>query len=77
MDHALGCDRPPDLEYILVMPFAVIKLPFGYGISYNSYGHAALRYTRPNGEQCVMNIVGKKEDAVMVQFSTPEKYLFR
>ena len=33
---ALGVDKPPDLEYILVYPFAIVPLPFGYGFSYNS-----------------------------------------
>ena len=78
VDEALGRKgKPPALEYILVMPFAVLRLPFGYGISYNSYGHAAVRYTRPNGQEVVMNIVGKKNDATMVQFSKPEDYFFR
>lgn len=54
VDRALGFDRPPAVEYILVQPFAVLRLPLlGVGFALNYYGHAVVRYTRPNGEQVV------------------------
>ena len=39
--------KPPAIEYILVMPPSRWKLPFGIGIDWNTYGHAAVRYTLP------------------------------
>ncbi|KJE91653.1 hypothetical protein CAOG_02761 [Capsaspora owczarzaki ATCC 30864] len=75
VDGALGRSKPPALEYILVMPFSAVRLGFGYGLSYNSFGHAAVRYTLPDGKQVVMNINGKGGIGVpMVQFCTPEEY---
>lgn len=58
------------------MPFSVFSLPLQFGIGYNSFGHAAVRYTLPSGKQVVMNISGKKPGSPMVQFTTPEEYLF-
>jgi len=57
------------------MPWSVVKLPFfSLGFAYNLYGHAAVRYTLPSGEQKVMNIVN--DDEGMVYWSTPEEFLF-
>ena len=64
VDAALGVHKPPDLEYLLVRPAASFSI-FGYGLSYNSYGHAAVRY-RYKGRDLVMNICGKKSNVDMV-----------
>lgn len=52
VDKALGRSKPPAVEYILVMPFANLRLPFGLGISYNAYGHAAVRCVAPSPTDC-------------------------
>lgn len=78
VDQSFGYNRPPDLEYILVRPFSRINLPLiGYGISYNTFGHSAVRYTHPEtGQQIIVNIEGKKEHKNMVQFRDPNEYLY-
>lgn len=78
VDAVLGREgRPPAVEYLFVRPFVHVRVPLlDVGFSYNAYGHAAVRYTRPNGEQVVMNIVGKKLQSDMVQFTTPSRYMF-
>jgi hypothetical protein len=47
--------KPPAIEYLFVCPFRNTSL-FGIGLG-SPYGHAAVRYTLPSGEQFVMNIV--------------------
>lgn len=74
IDNAIGCKSK--IEYILVRPTSVIRLPFGYGLAFNGYGHAALRYRLPNGKDIVMNIEGKKDGRNMVKFYSPEEYFF-
>jgi len=76
IDRVLGRGKPPALEYILVSPAATFRIPFtDYGLYYNSYGHAALRYNY-QGRDIIMNITGKKIDARMVQFTTPGEFLY-
>lgn len=54
VDRALGYDSPPALEYVLVQPFSVVRLPFtNIGFGWNQYGHSVVRYTLPNGRQIV------------------------
>lgn len=38
VDEAIGTNKPPSVEYILVLPHSIIRLPFGLGFSWNSYG---------------------------------------
>lgn len=75
-DAALGFDRPPCVEYVLVRPFAQLKLPFtNIGISYNTFGHAAVRYREPDsGRDVLMNVEGLKDR--FVQFREPAQYFF-
>jgi hypothetical protein len=76
IDRALGVNKPPAVEYIFVEPYADFGLPFStYGFSRNPYGHAAVRYTLPNGEQKLMNIVGQPHKE-MVNFLDPSDYLY-
>jgi hypothetical protein len=75
INESLG-KQNPSVEYILVKPFAMVKLPFGYGFSYNAYGHSAVRYTDPSGRDVVMNIEGKKDGVFMVQFYDANEYLY-
>jgi len=50
--HRLVCKH--FLSLSLVASFSL----FGWGFALNYYGHAAVRYTLPNGTQRVMNITG-------------------
>ncbi|KNC50790.1 uncharacterized protein AMSG_06688 [Thecamonas trahens ATCC 50062] len=74
VDAALGVKHPPSIEYILVRPFSALRIPgTDIGISYNNYGHSAVRYTLEDGTQKVMNIAGSSG---LVSFFTPEEYIF-
>jgi len=76
LDNALGKSTPPAMEYIYVNPaFSAFNWPWNSHLSMNPYGHSALRYTLPNGEQTVMNITGVP-NMEMVHFIPPEEYLF-
>ena len=81
IDSSLGVQSPPSMEYLYVVPcvsFSLSKLwLIGSGIysSSNPYGHSALRYTTSDGQQYVMNIVGKPGKR-MVNFLDPTDYLF-
>ncbi|MES1906830.1 MAG: hypothetical protein MHM6MM_000060 [Cercozoa sp. M6MM] len=65
--------QPPALEFI----FSEAALPQQRLHVRNlfRYGHAALRYTLPNGEQKLVNICGLF-DKEMVHFLSPSRYLF-
>lgn len=79
IDELLGMTKPPAIEFIFVEPYASWNLFFipNVGLSRNPYGHAAIRYTLPDGTQKVMNIVGfKTETNEMVNFIPPEEYFF-
>ena len=70
VDKAVGVRKPPAIEYILVRPHTLIKIPFtDIGIGYNTYGHAAVRYTMPDGTEKVMNINGR-DAMVQVRYTT-------
>lgn len=58
-----------------MQPFSQFKIFRGWGFGINSYGHAAVRYTMPDGTQKVMNIVGG-DGKKMVTFVDPADYLF-
>jgi hypothetical protein len=76
LDAALN-KKKPKIEYLFFKPTPHITLPFGYSISYNSYGHAAVRYQLPDGRDIVMNIEGKDPNGKnMVHFYDAEEYLF-
>jgi hypothetical protein len=48
IDRVLGVSKAPDVEYFYVKPYCWFRIPFtSWGISYNSYGHAAVRYHPP------------------------------
>lgn len=66
----------PSIEYILCKPYAYFKLPFGYGFNFNSYGHSAVRYTDPDGNDIVMNIEGKVKGKPMIQFYKSSDYFY-
>jgi hypothetical protein len=69
IDAALGVDSPPAVEYLLVLPPPLYWLPppfSGFGLDWNNYGHSAVRYTLPTGEQKVMNIAAKDYPHSMV-----------
>lgn len=54
VDRALGFDSPPALEYVLVQPFSVVRIPgTNVGFGWNQYGHSVVRYTLPDGRQIV------------------------
>lgn len=58
IDAALGCSKPPAVEYLLVRPFSIIRIPFtNVGICWNSFGHSAVRYTLPSGEEVVSDLL--------------------
>ena len=81
IDSALGASSPPSVEYLYVVPHVALSITklwiLGRGVysSSNPYGHAAIRYTTSDGEQHVMNIVGKPGSR-MVNFMRPIDYLF-
>jgi len=80
IDKLLGRSKPPAIEYIFVEPAAMWKIPlitdlFGIALSRNPYGHSALRYTKSNGEQVLMNICGLPGEE-MVTFLKPDDYLY-
>lgn len=69
-------ERPPaSVEYVLCTAVSNIEI-FGYGLSFNSYGHSAVRYTDPDGNDIVMNIEGKVEGKPMVQFRKACDYFY-
>ena len=76
INRALGKSKNPSVEYLFVTPFVHIRLPFGYGFNYNSYGHAVIRYTTADGRDVVMNIQGKEEGKLMVRFYDANEYLY-
>ena len=69
--------HPPAVEYILIRPYALVRIPFTtYGVSYNAFGHAVVRY-RLDGQDHVINIVGKSnKGTALVTDNSPSEYLF-
>eukprot|EP01130_Rhizamoeba_saxonica_P000678 TRINITY_DN1061_c0_g1_i3.p1 TRINITY_DN1061_c0_g1~~TRINITY_DN1061_c0_g1_i3.p1 ORF type:complete len:274 (+),score=36.09 TRINITY_DN1061_c0_g1_i3:217-1038(+) len=78
IDLLLGQNKPPAVEYLFVYPYFrnhylnKLQIFSWFG---NYYGHSAIRYTRKNGEQVLMNVVGLP-DHEMINFLSPEEYLF-
>eukprot|EP01113_Clastostelium_recurvatum_P045622 TRINITY_DN7859_c0_g1_i2.p1 TRINITY_DN7859_c0_g1~~TRINITY_DN7859_c0_g1_i2.p1 ORF type:complete len:393 (-),score=51.15 TRINITY_DN7859_c0_g1_i2:72-1250(-) len=75
IDAALGVKKPPAVEFIFVEPWLALGVFKSFGLSINPFGHAAIRYTMPSGEQKVMNIVGVG-GSEMVYFMPPEEYFY-
>jgi hypothetical protein len=65
---------PPAIEYLFVCPFRNKEF-LGIGLG-SPYGHAAVRYTLPSGEQRVMNIVKNVDGNKLVNFVDPTEYLY-
>lgn len=76
INNVLEKYKNPSIEYLFVKPFSHIALPFGYGITYNNYGHSAVRYTHPDGRDVVMNIQGKEHGKLMVRYYDAKEYMF-
>lgn len=79
IDTFLGYDGPPTIEYV----FVENVLPdFGVRCAGVAFGHAAVRYTLPTGEQRVVNITrggagGVETETPLVQiYEDPADYLF-
>lgn len=75
VDRALGRDSAPAVEYLFVSPFHSHNV---FGLSLGSpFGHAALRYTLPDGRSIVMNIIKNSTDKeYMVNFIPANEYLY-
>ena len=77
IDLALGVNDSPSVEYIFVRSFSKINLGFGYGFTFNMFGHAAVRYIDPDGNDIVVNIEGKKKNGLpMVQFYDAKEFFY-
>lgn len=77
INKSLGVNSNPAVEYLITMPYGLIKLPFGLGsINYNWFGHSALRYTTPDGKDIVVNIEAKEKGKNFIQFYDADEYLF-
>jgi len=78
IDRVIGVNKPPDIEYLFVLPYVRWRLYWlKWGFAGNYYGHAAVKYIDPEtGEQVVMNISGSTESPDMVNFLKAEDYLF-
>lgn len=62
IDQSLGFDEPPALEYILVQPFSLFRLPIpglNVGFGWNQYGHSLVRYTLPDGRSIVRTRIAR------------------
>ena len=75
IDYALGKEKPK-IEYLFVRSFSKYDLGFGYGICFNIYGHAAVRYTTSDGKDVVVNIEGKQDNKIMVRMYNAKDYLY-
>lgn len=75
IDRSLERTKPPAVEYLIARPHSGITI-FGYGFNFNWYGHSAVIYTMPDGTRKVFNIVGGKGHDELVNFHTPEEYMF-
>lgn len=81
VDKILQLQKPPAIELFYVEPYST-RLPsvlhfyrqFDKNLSFNPYGHAAIRYVH-NDQQYCMNIVGAPGKR-MVNFLQPHEYLF-
>jgi len=72
LDERIGTNKPPSLEYLFCMH---AMNPDKTSSRWGRFGHAAIRYTLPDGTQRVMNVVGLATQD-MINFLTPSQYLF-
>eukprot|EP01116_Phalansterium_solitarium_P014043 TRINITY_DN31556_c0_g1_i1.p1 TRINITY_DN31556_c0_g1~~TRINITY_DN31556_c0_g1_i1.p1 ORF type:complete len:346 (-),score=93.34 TRINITY_DN31556_c0_g1_i1:171-1208(-) len=79
IDKVLGKTKPPAIEYLYVNPaykrWKALLPGYESDVAANPYGHSAIRYTLPSGQQKLMNIVGLP-GREMVNFLAPDDYLF-
>lgn len=75
IDKSLEKSKPPAVEYLIARPHSGFTV-FGYGFNFNWYGHSAVIYTMPDGTRKAFNIVGGKGHDELVNFHTPEEYMF-
>lgn len=75
--------KQPSVEYLVCLPWTQFKIPvLGIGISYNYYGHSAIRYKLPKEdgtyEDVIMNIEAKREPNLnnILKFYDAPDYLF-
>lgn len=76
INKELGKDSNPAIEYLYVRSYIKFPLFLGYGCTFNLYGHAAIRYTTPEGKDIVVNIEGKQDGHIMVQIFDAKDYLY-
>lgn len=77
IDNILGMSKPPDIEYIITLPFGLLDLPGNLGaINYNSFGHSALRYIRQDGKDVIVNIEGKENGERFIKIYDTKEYLY-
>jgi hypothetical protein len=77
IDKALGKKSNPSVEYLITKPYGLFKLPFGLGsVSWNWFGHSALRYTTPDGIDVVVNVEAKEKNKNFIQIYDAKEYLF-
>ncbi|TPX61141.1 hypothetical protein SpCBS45565_g07322 [Spizellomyces sp. 'palustris'] len=76
IDVALNRDNPPALEYLFFEPytsFVIFRNLLSIGV--RPFGHSALRYTLPNGQQILVNVT-KKEGCKLVEIWDPVDFLY-
>lgn len=77
IDKELGKKSNPVVEYLITKPYGLFKLPFGLGsLSWNWFGHSALRYTTPDGQDIVVNVEAKEKNKNFIQIYDAKEYLF-
>ncbi len=77
LNKSLNKKSNPSVEYLITKPYGLFRLPFGLGsISYNWFGHSALRYTTPEGKDVVVNVEAKEKGKNFIQFYDANEYLF-
>jgi len=77
LDTSLG--RKASIEYTFVRSFSQVRIPFtNTGFSWNAFGHSAIRYTTPKGEDVVMNVEAKTNPnkKSIIEFHKPSNYFF-
>ncbi|KAL7747077.1 hypothetical protein RI367_007573 [Sorochytrium milnesiophthora] len=77
IDRCLCVNRPPDVEYLFFEPCISYKLQnqLRFLKLHNPYGHCAIRYTLPSGEQKVVN-ASRLKRIPMISVFDPAEYLF-
>jgi len=79
IDLTLECPHPPMVEYIFTEPCRLeeSKTIFQKFLNYSfNWGHASLRYTLPNGQAFLVNILNPETKKPFVAFLNPTDYFF-